>query len=178
LNKKIKNTRQYVLKRRNIIIGAAAALALGACSKKSKFKAYKGPGVTYIIVNKKAREMLLISGNRVIKKYDIELGFSPVGDKRYEGDGKTPEGYYRINRRNPNSKFHLSLGISYPNSRDLAEARAVGKSPGGNIFIHGQSRTSKSKTDDWTWGCIAMKDSEIEEVYAMVRTGTPIKINP
>ena len=102
------------MKRRNIIIGAAAALALGACSKKSKFKAYKGPGVTYIIVNKKAREMLLISGNRVIKKYDIELGFSPVGDKRYEGDGKTPEGYYRINRRNPNSKFHLSLGISYP----------------------------------------------------------------
>jgi lipoprotein-anchoring transpeptidase ErfK/SrfK len=60
----------------------------------------------------------------------------------------------------------------------LAEARAAGKSPGGNIFIHGQPRTTKSKTDDWTWGCIAMKDSEIEEVYAMVRIGTPIKINP
>lgn len=166
------------MKRRHVIMGAAAALSLGGCAQKSKFKTYKGPEVTYVVVNKDAREMFLFHKNEVLKSYKIDLGFAPIGDKYYEGDGKTPEGYYTINRRNPDSKFHLSLGISYPNAKDRAEAKALGKSPGGDIFIHGKSQPRRKGAEDWTWGCIALTDPQIEDVYAMVRNGTPIKINP
>ncbi|WP_223421821.1 L,D-transpeptidase family protein [Tateyamaria pelophila] len=166
------------MKRRQVIVGAAAAFSLAGCAQKSKFKTYKGPEVTYLVVNKEARQMFLLHQNKVLKGYKIDLGFAPVGDKFYEGDGKTPEGYYTINRRNPDSKFHLSLGISYPNAQDRAEARALGKSPGGDIFIHGKSKPRRRGAEDWTWGCIALPDDHMEDVYAMVRTGTPIKINP
>jgi murein L,D-transpeptidase YafK len=114
----------------------------------------------------------------MLKKYIIDIGFSPVGDKYYEGDGKTPEGNYFINRKNPYSKFHLSIGISYPNERDRAEAATLGKPPGGDIFIHGESDRRKLGRNDWTWGCISVPNREIEEIYSMVKNGTPIKINP
>ena len=165
------------MKRRHLMLGGVAALGLGACSQ-SKFKRYNGPEVTYIVVNKDARRMYLMHHARVLKDYDIALGFAPIGDKFFEGDGRTPEGTYIIDRRNPNSKFHLSLGISYPNARDRAEAAALGKPPGGDIFIHGNSDPFKKGTDDWTWGCIAVTNREMEQVYAMVRNGTPIRINP
>ena len=102
----------------------------------------------------------------------------PIGDKFYEGDGRTPEGTYFIDRRNPNSKYHLSIGISYPNARDRAEAATLGKPPGGDIFIHGESNRLKLGKNDWTWGCIAVPNREMEEIYSMVQNGTPIKINP
>ena len=165
------------MKRRNLIAGAAAVALLSNCAS-SKFKTYNGPEVTYIVVNKEARRMYLFHNDRMLKRYDIDLGFAPRGDKKIEGDGKTPEGRYLIDRRNPNSKFHLSLGISYPNAKDIAEARRLGKSPGGDIFIHGQPNLLKPDTNDWTWGCIAVKNREIEDIYAMVRNGTPIQINP
>ncbi|WP_299139757.1 L,D-transpeptidase family protein [uncultured Tateyamaria sp.] len=165
------------MKRRHLMMGGAAAFGLGACTQ-SKFKTYRGPDVTYIVVNKEAREMFLFNNNKVLKEYEIDLGFEPIGDKFFEGDGKTPEGTYIIDRRNPNSRFHLSLGISYPNARDRAEAAALGKPPGGDIFIHGHSSPFKRGTDDWTWGCIAVTNREMEDVYAMVRNGTPIQINP
>lgn len=164
------------MKRRDLIAGAAATAALGGCAT-SKFKKYNGPDVTFIVVNKEARKMYLFHNDRVLKNYDIDLGFAPAGDKKIEGDGKTPEGRYFIDRRNPNSKFHLSLGISYPNAKDRAEARRLGKSPGGDIFIHGKPNPFKKDTD-WTWGCIAVTNREMEDVYAMVRNGTPIQINP
>ncbi|MEM6660054.1 MAG: L,D-transpeptidase family protein, partial [Pseudomonadota bacterium] len=85
---------------------------------------------------------------------------------------------YLIDRRNPNSQFHLSLGISYPNARDRAEAARIGKPPGGDIFIHGNNTGFRTGKADWTWGCIAVTNREMEEVYAMVRNGTPIQINP
>ena len=88
------------------------------------------------------------------------------------------EGTYVIDRRNPNSKFHLSIGISYPNQDDIAAAKALGKSPGGDIFIHGRPKKWRNGVDDWTWGCIAVTDREIEDIYAMVRNGTPITIRP
>ncbi|TDA88068.1 hypothetical protein E0702_16775, partial [Halomonas marinisediminis] len=89
----------------------------------------------------------------------MALGFAPHGHKQVEGDGKTPEGRYRIDRRNPNSSFHLSLGISYPNTADVARARAMGQSPGGNIFIHGQPNLLGPQTEEnWTAGCIAVTD--------------------
>ena len=121
--------------------------------------------------------MYLLHGNRALKSYDIALGFAPVGDKKVEGDGKTPEGHYRIDRRNPNSRFHLSLGISYPNRRDVAEAKAKGQQPGGDIFIHGQGTLVSRLKPDWTWGCIAVTNDEMEEIYSMVATGTIISIH-
>jgi murein L,D-transpeptidase YafK len=166
------------MRRRNLMFGVAAAFGLGACSQSSKFKTYRGPEVTFVVVNKEARNMYLFHGDKVLETYRIDLGFAPRGEKMVEGDGKTPEGMYKINRRNPNSKFHLSLGISYPNAKDKAQAAALGKSPGGDIFIHGNSTRNRRDKKDWTWGCIAITDRQMEDVYAMVRNGTPIQINP
>ena len=150
------------------------SLFLAGCS--SKFRGYKGPAVTKIYVLKKQRLMYLMHNRQVLKAYRIGLGFEPVGDKKIEGDGKTPEGWYRIDRRNPDSDFHLSLGISYPNAKDVAEAKKLGKSPGGDIFIHGRGNLVGALIRDWTWGCIAVTNDEMEEIYSMVRTGTPILI--
>ena len=168
------------MKRRTFGLLAVSGLALGlsGCAT-SKFRTYRGPEVTSIVVNKSARKMYLLHHDKVLRDFDIDLGFAPDGHKQFEGDGKTPEGTYYIDRRNPNSDFHLSLGISYPNAEDIAFARAQGKSPGGDIFIHGQPNgAAKTKRGDWTWGCIAVKNREIEDIYAMVRTGTPITIRP
>jgi len=165
------------MNRRNMILGGTALVALGACAD-SKFKRYNGPEVTYVVVNKGARNMYLLHHDKVLQDYGIRLGFAPMGHKEIEGDGRTPEGIYLIDRRNPNSRFHLSLGISYPNERDRERAKALGKPPGGDIFIHGQKHPLKKDKDDWTWGCIAVKNKEIEDIYAMVRDGTPIQINP
>lgn len=156
---------------------AVSAIALAGCST-SKFRRYRGPEVTSIVVNKSDRKMYLLHHDRVLKDYRFELGFAPVGHKQFEGDGKTPEGTYIIDRRNPNSRFHLSLGISYPNEQDIAFAKAMGKKPGGDIFIHGQPNAFKAKGDDWTWGCIAVKNREMEQIYAMVNNGTVITIRP
>ena len=166
------------MKRRTLILAGFAAAIVSACTPKRKFKTYRGPKVTYIIANKSERKMFLFHKNTVLKEYDFDLGFAPIGDKFYEGDGRTPEGNYFIDRRNPNSKFHLSIGISYPNAKDRAEAAALGKPPGGDIFIHGESDRRKLGRNDWTWGCIAVPNREIEEIYSMVQNGTPIKINP
>ena len=160
------------LTRRFLLVGAMSILA--GCA--SKFRRYDGPEVTRVMVFKKARTMHLLSGRRILRSYRIGLGFAPTGDKRQSGDGKTPEGNYFIDRRNPESEFHLSLGINYPNARDLAEARARGVDPGGDIFIHGRGNPVRRLIPDWTWGCIAVTNDEIEEVYAMVRDGTPVSI--
>ncbi|MGZ2255729.1 L,D-transpeptidase family protein [Roseobacter sp. A03A-229] len=165
------------MRRRDLIMTTAAAMALGGCAGSSKFRRYDGPEVTYVVVNKGQRRMHLLHHESLLKSYDIHLGFAPIGHKQFEGDGKTPEGVYRIDRRNPNSEFHLSLGISYPNVNDVAAAKAMGKSPGGDIFIHGQRNPFKRDKPDWTWGCIAVTNDEIEEVYAMVPDGTLIVLN-
>jgi murein L,D-transpeptidase YafK len=154
-------------------------LGLAACGgREEKFRTYTGPEVTKIVVHKSARKMQLYHNNRVLKTYKISLGFAAAGHKQFEGDGKTPEGAYYIDRRNPNSRFHLSLGISYPNSRDIAYAESQGKDPGGEIFIHGRTDEKGRNKGDWTWGCIAVPDRQIEEIYAMVRDGTVIYILP
>lgn len=161
--------------RRNFILMTAAA-GLAGCAK-SKFRAYDGPEVTQIFVSKRNRRLYLLHETDVMRRYDIELGFSPDGHKAQYGDGRTPEGFYLIDRRNPNSSYHLSLGISYPNRRDVEVARALGVDPGGDIFIHGEN-TRGPNGRDWTAGCIAVKDHEMEEIYAMVTNGTPIYISP
>ena len=165
--------------RRIFTVGLLAALA--ACGKPSKFKKYSGPPVTQVVVNKGERRMHLLSGRTVLKSYDIGLGNEPVGHKQFEGDGKTPEGIYFIDRFNPNSAYHLSVGVSYPNPNDRLFANQFGMSPGGDIFIHGRGPEGNAKAPkmrDWTAGCIAVKDDEIEDVYAMLRGGVPVVINP
>lgn len=157
-----------------LICVAAIALAAAGCSR---FATYDGPEVTNIIVVKSSRRMYLMHGPEVLSSYEFELGFAPEGDKQVEGDGRTPEGRYYIDRRNPNSDYYLSIGISYPNEQDIAEARELGLSPGGDIFIHGTPRPFVGR-DDWTAGCIAVTNREMREIYAMVQDGTPIDILP
>ena len=119
--------------------------------------------------------MQLLHQTALLKEYKFELGFNPVGHKLQEGDGRTPEGAYRIDRRNPNSRYHLSIGISYPDVNDVAAAQARGVNPGGDIFIHGTPAEWVGKKD-WTWGCIAVSNDEMDEIYTMVQTGTKIFI--
>lgn len=163
-----------MLARRFTLFGGLAAL-LTACT--SKFLTYNGPEVTRVQVFKEARTLQLLHNDQLLKSYQFELGFAPVGDKFVEGDGRTPEGAYLIDAKNPDSLYHLSLRISYPDANDIAEAAALGQSPGGNIYIHGTPALYLGD-DDWTWGCIAVTNEEIEEIYAMVDEGTPIFIYP
>ena len=164
------------LTRRAALLGGISLLA--ACgSREPRFLTYTGPQVTSVVVHKGRRQMQLFHFNQVLETYRFQLGWAPTGHKRFEGDGKTPEGQYWIDRRNPRSRFHLSLGISYPNEADIEYARSQGRPPGGDIFIHGTPDEFKNEPD-WTWGCIAVTNKEIEVIYSMVRDGTPIFLNP
>jgi murein L,D-transpeptidase YafK len=155
------------------------ALAFGLSGCASKFRTYNGPEVTRVVVMKTDRQMYLMHHDAVLKAYRINLGFAPQGHKQTEGDGRTPEGRYYIDRRNPNSNFHLSIGISYPNGQDREFASTMGTRPGGDIFIHGGPRRGVDRNGpDWTAGCIAVTNREMEDIYAMVRDGTPIDIFP
>jgi murein L,D-transpeptidase YafK len=157
----------------------AVAATLAGCAPKSKFLTYDGPEVTRIVVMKADRRMYLMHHDQILEAYQIELGFTPEGHKQFEGDGRTPEGRYFIDRRNPNSTWHLSLGLSYPNPADRAHAASMGKSPGGDIFIHGEPRRGLDRGGpDWTAGCIAVTNEEMEVIYSMVRIGTPIDVFP
>ncbi len=159
------------------ILLTLSILGLATCGPHSKFQSYTGPAVTLIEVHKADRKMFLLHDGKVLKTYDIQLGGNPIGPKHFEGDKKTPEGSYTILARNPKSTYHLSLRISYPNDADRAFAKAAGKPPGGDIMIHGQPGWT-TVNGDWTVGCIAVTDKEIEEIYAMVNPGTPIHIFP
>ncbi|MGB7319500.1 MAG: L,D-transpeptidase family protein [Planktotalea sp.] len=164
------------MKRRILLLSMASAFVLSACA--SKFKRYHGPEVTRVIVYKGQRKMHLMHKGEALRTYDIGLGFAPFEHKREEGDGRTPEGEYIIDRRNPNSEFHLSIGINYPNEQDVAKAKAAGVKPGGDIFIHGRPSKYAKGGRDWTAGCIAVTNKEMERIYAMVENGTPISIFP
>jgi murein L,D-transpeptidase YafK len=136
-----------------------------------------------IHVFKAAHQMALVRNGQVIKRYAIALGGNPLGHKQREGDRRTPEGNYTISGRNPKSSYHLSLRISYPNEADRARAAARNVPPGGDIMIHGLpnglgSLGAKHREADWTDGCIAVTDAEIEEIWALVPDGTPIRIHP
>jgi murein L,D-transpeptidase YafK len=139
--------------------------------------------VTRIVVEKQKRLMTVYDGPRAMKTYRIALGGNPKGHKQHEGDSRTPEGHYVIDAKNPQSSFHLSLKISYPNRQDTRAARRKGLSPGGAIMIHGTpsglaTLNAMGFYSDWTAGCIAVSDTEIEELFASVRVGTPIIIKP
>lgn len=162
-------------KRRMVLLGGLA-LTVSGCGP--VIRRYSGPEVTRVVIQKTDRRMYLLHGREVLKAYDIDLGFAPQGDKVARGDGRTPEGSYIIDRKNPGSEYHLSLGINYPNEQDIAEAEALGLDPGGDIFIHGASGRTGTRGTDWTYGCIAVSNREIEDVYAMVNEGTQVDIHP
>lgn len=158
-----------------VILSLALLAALGACAP-TKFRSYTGPEVTRVVVYKAERQMELLHYGTVLRSYRVQLGGAPFGHKEREGDRRTPEGDYIIDRRNPNSAFHLSIGINYPNAADRAWAEQNGWRPGGDIFIHGRGPRFQRARGDWTDGCIAVTDRQMEDIYAMVRNGTPITI--
>jgi murein L,D-transpeptidase YafK len=134
-----------------------------------------------VLVLKGARKLLLIKGNEVLKTYTISLGGNPVGFKIREGDHKTPEGSYVLDRHNAHSFYHRSIHISYPNAEDVARARKLGVPTGGDLFIHGLPNDydgPSQQLGDWTEGCIAVTNAEIDEIWRVVADGTPIEIKP
>lgn len=141
------------------------------------------PSIDYILIKKKERILEIYSNAKYIKRYNIALGFNPIGHKESEGDGKTPEGKYIISAKNPKSKFYLSLKISYPSQKDLLNATIKDINPGGDIMIHGIGKIfgflgKMHLKKDWTLGCIALTNEEITEIYNSVEIGTVVEIKP
>ncbi len=137
----------------------------------------------HVHVDKSERMLHLMSGGEVMRSYRISLGKNPVGDKQREGDLRTPEGRYVLDWRNPTSDFFMSMHISYPDARDLAEARRRGVDPGGMIMIHGLPNDAEAtRTDylyeDWTDGCIAVSNQAMIDIWLSVPDNTPITIDP
>ena len=146
------------------------------------FAIQRGPA-DKILIEKKERRLTLISRGEVLKTYKIALGGNPDGPKERQGDNKTPEGTYIIDSRNKDSRYHLSLHISYPNEKDKKRAKELGVSPGGDIMIHGIKNGFSWVGDshaevDWTKGCIAVTDEEIEEIEKLAPNGTIVEIRP
>lgn len=144
--------------------------------------------IDIIHVYKSQRYLILQHQNKIIRRYPIRLGFSPIGHKVQEGDGKTPEGRYVIDWRNPKSAFYKSLHVSYPNAKDHQNAQQLGVSTGGDIMIHGSATTKQVKAlpnlmryfpqKDWTWGCIAVRNIDMDEIWQLVNNSTVIEIHP
>lgn len=140
--------------------------------------------VDYILVSKSQQKLLAFHKHNIEKSYNIALSIRPFGHKVKAGDLKTPNGQYRIEYKNPNSEYHLSLKISYPNAADLARARSLGVDPGGDIMIHGLPTNPEwynlvhvvHPWINWTRGCIAVSNQEIEELYEFTKTGTVVEI--
>src|SRR3989337_3815297 len=150
--------------------------------QKKVFALEQGP-VEKVLIEKKERRLTLISKGKVLKTYKIALGGNPDGPKERQGDNKTPEGTYIIDSRNKDSRYHLSLHISYPNEKDKKRAKELGVSPGGDIMIHGIKNGFSWAGDlhtevDWTKGCIAVTDEGIEEIDKLAPNGTIVEIRP
>lgn len=136
-----------------------------------------------VLVLKGERTLELVNQGKILKSYKVALGGDPVGPKTRQGDHKTPEGVYVLDSRNAHSRFYKSLHISYPNARDRESARQKGLSPGGDVFVHGLPNGyrwvgSGHRVRDWTDGCIAVTDEEMDEIWSAVADGTPIEIRP
>jgi len=165
-----------------ILISASAALLFGLGGS---LPAAAGdfPLADMVLVEKSKRKLHLLRNGKPFRSFDIALGPAPVGDKEMEGDQKTPEGYYMLDGRNPDSDFFLSIHISYPNSSDLSRARAKGLDPGGQIMIHGQPNLPKYSQayyarEDWTNGCIAVSNSDMIDIWLMTPEMVAIEIVP
>jgi len=170
--------RRYLLFALSLLLIAAAAAFIF-----QKRQNPRPPKADKILVEKGARRLTLFSSGRKLKEYHVALGFSPIGPKEREGDGRTPEGIYSIDFHKPDSAFHRALHVSYPSAQDNARAAEAGISPGGDIMIHGLPNGlgalgAAYRLHDWTAGCIAVTDPEIDEIYSSVNDGAPIEILP
>ncbi len=147
------------------------------------FPAAAADSADRVVVHKERRLLRLLQGDQVIREYAVALGGNPIGHKRQEGDQRTPEGLYSLDWRNPGSGFYKSIHVSYPAPADVSAAAANGVDPGGMIMIHGQPNyfgwlAFLTQRFDWTNGCIAVTNAEMEEIWAMVPNNTPIEIKP
>ena len=136
-----------------------------------------------VVVQKKDRVMLLMKNGKEFKRYKIVLGGNPIGHKQQEGDQRTPEGNYVLDYKKSDSSFYKAIHVSYPHIEDKKRAKQLGVNPGGFIMIHGQKNgfgwlSGLAQQFDWTDGCIAVKNSEMDEIWDAVDVGTPIQINP
>jgi murein L,D-transpeptidase YafK len=143
----------------------------------------KLPTVDRVVVHKADRRMMLMHGGNVVRTYHVQLGLNPQGQKQRSGDFRTPEGTYRLDRRNPRSDFFLSIKVSYPNEQDLRRARAQHWDTGGSIMIHGLPNVLKHDEDyyashDWTDGCVAVSNADMVEIWMLVPDDVPIDITP
>ena len=172
-----------------LLVGTAAIALLGtpdstrAVPKTATASAREAVTADSIVVDKGKRQLTLYRQGTPVRTYLVALGKQPVGDKVRRGDNRTPEGLFRIEARNPQSRYHLALRISYPDAAHNQRAHALGVSPGGDIMIHGlpkrQAWVGAAHRDyDWTEGCIAVTNAEIEEIWNAVPVGTPIHIKP
>jgi murein L,D-transpeptidase YafK len=157
----------------------AALLVLAGLSPAESSESDSGIGkADHVFVDKSARRLDLLREGAVIASFPVMLGFNPGGHKTQQGDGRTPEGDYLLDWRNPQSRFYLSLHISYPNAADREQAAARGVSPGGDIFIHGTPVWYAMAGGDWTLGCIAVANADMDVIWKAVPDGTPITIQP
>ena len=141
------------------------------------------PLVDHVVVRKAQRRLLLLHGGNVVRSYHVSLGLNPVGQKERSGDFRTPEGNYRLERRNPRSDYFLSIKVSYPNDVDLKRARAHHWDTGGSIMIHGLPNWLKHQPEyyeknDWTDGCIALSNADMTEIWMLIPDDVPIDILP
>lgn len=176
------------LPRRSVLAAGGTALAVLALPlPPSRALAHEllasAAPIDEIRIVKGARTMDLVRDGEVVGSYRIALGFAPEGDKERRGDGRTPEGRYTIIALNRYSQFHLSLRLDYPNAEDRAQAAAAGVDPGSDIMIHGLAAENRhlgplASYKDWTEGCVAVSNEEIEEIVAMTPIGTPVMITP
>lgn len=188
-------SRSLLVKQKALCIAAASLLALIAATLVRAETPLSSAGIAgssmeaglpladTVVVRKAQRTLQLLRNGEVLRSYKVALGLRPDGHKQFEGDFRTPEGRYRLNRRNPNSEYFLSIQVSYPNDTDVARARRLGLSPGGAIMIHGQPNTPRKPRDyytnvDWTEGCIAVSNSDMVEIWLMTPPDTPIEIQP
>lgn len=160
-------------------------VALGGCALYALLPVGSAPAehTDRVLIEKSAHRLSLLRSGQIIQTYRVSLGRNPVGPKDRNGDHKTPEGLYRIDWRNPQSKFHLSLHISYPNSQDIVNARRDGVQPGGDIMIHGLPNHlwwigRFHRWIDWTDGCVAVTNGEMDQLWRSVPDGTPVEIRP
>ena len=168
------------LARMRIVLALILALSLSPAFADPPAMVAPSARVDFVLIEKAERRLTLWRDGALLKSYAIGLGFSPEGDKSREGDGRTPEGRYRVDRRNAQSSFTLSLGINYPRPDQRAAARAEGRNPGGDIFIHGQPTGYQGPAipGDWTAGCAAVSNPEMREIWSLVPMGTVVEIRP
>ena len=158
-----------------LFVALFTSLAVGATPPPKK--------ATFVYVDKASRQIFLYDGKELLATFPISLGRAPIGHKEREGDKKTPEGRYVLDYKNPNSQYYLSIHVSYPNTQDKKRARELGVSPGGDIMIHGQPNSANYAPEvlqryDWTDGCIAVTNEQMDQIWAMVDVPVTIQIAP